>query len=284
MSETAIVHARSAELARPFEFTAEQRQIIRDTFANGATDSEFAVLMEVAKARRLNPLLKQIYFVKRWDSQKRREVWSTQISIEGLRSVAERTDQYDGQDEPDWQYDKDGKLLLCRVKVYRKGVPRPFVGVAHFSEYVQMTKEGKVTKFWSEKPHVMISKCAEAVALRKGFPEDTADLYIPEEMQGGVEESPITAPPVPSKLPESVDADFSEAPTEPVEMTAEEQVAEYKEKIAEAPTLTQLTAVGAALSKKPEAVRNALREAYKMRREMLTSAGVVPNGAGHAAT
>ena len=53
-------------------FSDEQQQMIRDTFANGASDSEFAWLMEVARARRLNPLFRQIHFVARWDSKKKR--------------------------------------------------------------------------------------------------------------------------------------------------------------------------------------------------------------------
>ena len=77
--------------------------MIRDTYANGATDSEFAVLMEVAKVRKLNPLLRQVHFVKRWDNQRKRDVWAVQIGIDGLRAVAQRTGEYDGQDEPEFE-------------------------------------------------------------------------------------------------------------------------------------------------------------------------------------
>ena len=113
------------ELAAALEFTPEQRQMIRDSFANGASDEEFAVLMEIAKARRLNPLLRQIHFVSRWDSQKHRSVWSAQVSIDGLRAIAERTGLYAGQDEPEFSENPDGTLKLCKVRVYRKDWPRP---------------------------------------------------------------------------------------------------------------------------------------------------------------
>jgi phage recombination protein Bet len=164
-------------------FTAEQEQLIRDSFANGASNQEFQVLMAVAKARRLNPLLKQIHFVDRWDRQKNRKVWSTQVSIDGLRAIAERTGRYDGQDEPVYEYDSKGGLERAKVRVYRRDWNRPAVGVALFAEYAQTTKEGGLTSFWREKPHVMLAKCAEALAIRKAFPEDTAGLYVPEEMQ-----------------------------------------------------------------------------------------------------
>jgi phage recombination protein Bet len=173
--------------AMPLVFTEEQRQMIRDSFAGGASDEEFAVLMEIAKARRLNPLLKQVHFVARWDSQKGREVWSTQVSIDGLRAIAERTGIYAGQDEPEFIEGPDGALKACKVKVYRKDWERPAVGVAYFAEYVQTRFDKKAgrqvtSSFWQRMPHTMLAKCAESLALRKAFPEDTSGLYTPEEM------------------------------------------------------------------------------------------------------
>ena len=35
------------------EFSEEQQAMIRDAYANGATDKEFAVLLEIARARKL---------------------------------------------------------------------------------------------------------------------------------------------------------------------------------------------------------------------------------------
>src|SRR5574343_162125 len=85
----------------PF-FSPEQEKMILDSFLGGASPREAAVLMEVAKTRRLSPLLKQIFFVKRWDSVKRQEVWAYQTSIDGLRAIAERTGRYRGQTKPEW--------------------------------------------------------------------------------------------------------------------------------------------------------------------------------------
>jgi phage recombination protein Bet len=182
---TEIVKASSNGIQQhgtPLDFTPEQRKLILDSFLNGASEAEAAVLMELAKLRRLNPITRQIHFVKRWDGEKQREVWSAQVGIDGFRSIAERTGVYDGQDEPIFEYDAQGNLKSCKVAVYRKDVSRPFVGVAHFGEYCQKKKDGRLTRMWAEKPHIMISKCAEALAFRKGFPEDTSGLYTPEEM------------------------------------------------------------------------------------------------------
>lgn len=172
-----------ASVEQKMHFSDDQLRMIRDTYANGASESEFQMLMAIAKARKLNPLFRQIWFVNRWDSQKNKLVWSPQVSIDGLRCIAERSGLYDGQDEPEFIYEEGHKTPSCvKVRIYKKGIPRPFVGVAHFSEYVAKKKDGKPTQMWSEKPHIMISKCAEALALRKAFPEDMAGLYVPEEM------------------------------------------------------------------------------------------------------
>lgn len=167
----------------PLEFTPEQRKIILDSFLNGASAAEAAVLMELAKIRRLNPITRQIHFVKRWNANRNCETWEAQVGIDGFRTIAERTGLYDGQDEAEFGYNQAGnQLVWCKVRVYRKDWSRPAVGLAHYAEYVQKKKDGAITKMWAEKPHVMLAKCAEAIAFRRGFPDDTSGLYTAEEM------------------------------------------------------------------------------------------------------
>lgn len=172
-----IVHGYAAE-----RFSADQKKLILDTCCQGANESEAQALIAVAEARGLNPLLGECYFVQRWDSNKGRNVWAVQASIDSLRIRAESTGLYHGQDEPEYEYDpKSGELILARVRVYRSDWPRPSIGVARWSEYVQKTKEGKPTKFWLTSPHNQLAKCAEALAIRKAFPKQLAKLYIKEE-------------------------------------------------------------------------------------------------------
>lgn len=190
MSNAIQLHSVTGEVStyQPVElsFTEEQEEMIRANFSTGATESEFQVLMAVAKARRLNPLLRQVHFVKRWDKQRNDGrggwAWAVQVSIDGLRAIAERTRLYDGQDEPEFEHDQNGRITLARVRVYKKGIARPFVGVARWNEYVQTTKEGNPSRFWKDMPYTMLGKCAEALAIRKAFPEDSGGLMVQEEM------------------------------------------------------------------------------------------------------
>lgn len=190
-----VAIAKTDASMQPF-FTPDQERMILSSFLGGASKQEASVLMEVARVRRLNPLLRQIHFVKRWDSQKREEVWSYQTSIDGLRAVAERTGRYQGQTKAEW-CGKDGVWrdvwladeppAAARVGVYKQGFNEPCYAVAKWTAFVQTKKDGGPTHFWSKMGDLMLAKCAEALAIRRAFPEDTSGLYTEDEMGEAVD-------------------------------------------------------------------------------------------------
>lgn len=174
---------------RAIVFNEKQWAMVR-SFFNGADEEEMQVLGEMAAARGLDPLSGQVHFVMRMtkdpnnpDGPKIRK-WAIQVSIDGFRSIADDTGLYDGQDEPEFEYPpgKDGQPnrsappMLAKVRIWRKGIARPFVGIAHLAEFTQRNH------MWSDKPHVMLAKCAEAQGMRKAFPLDLGGLHAPEEL------------------------------------------------------------------------------------------------------
>ena len=70
------------------------------------------------------------------------------------------------------------------------GVRVPFAGdKVRWLETVATTKDGAPNSMWKQRPYGQISKCAEAAALRKAFPEELGNEYAAEEMGNKIDNS-----------------------------------------------------------------------------------------------
>ena len=70
-------------------FDNERLELIRRTLLKGATDDEFSLFIDVCRRTGLDPVARQLYAVRRWDSRERREVMQTQISIDGAKELVQ---------------------------------------------------------------------------------------------------------------------------------------------------------------------------------------------------
>lgn len=185
--------------------TPKHLDLIKTQIAKKATPEEFDLFIMMARRTRLDPLLKQLYFMKYKDNRKSNEagcrcygectcgkaVYSPATyvtSIDGYRIIAHRTNDFAGIDEPEYTRPTPTSLPShCTVKVWRKSSSRPFSATVKFSEYTT----GK--QMWASMPETMIAKVAEAHALRKAFPQDLSGIYTTDEMDQADKATPVHA-------------------------------------------------------------------------------------------
>jgi phage recombination protein Bet len=158
---------------------SEQIEIIKQQIAKGASDAQLAMFSQVCQKTGLDPFSRQIYCIMRGGSP------TIQISIDGFRTIAARSNLYGGS-TTEWCGDDgiwrdvwlSGKPpAAAKTTVWRRGCPNPFTGVARYGAYSQGNS------MWSKMPDTMIAKVSEALALRKAFPAELSGLYSSEEME-----------------------------------------------------------------------------------------------------
>jgi hypothetical protein len=79
-------------------------------------------------------------------------------------------------------------------------------------------------------PSVMIGKCAEAQALRAGFPADLSGVYSSDEMEQAVEPVTVTSTPAPA-LPAGDDKVFTAGKAAIAKATNMEALAKVTERM-----------------------------------------------------
>lgn len=162
-----------------------QIDLIKRTIAKNATDDELQMFLHIARRTGLDPFARQLYAVKRWDRQANREVMAVQTGIDGYRLVAERTGRYAPGPAPTYEYDDNLNVVTATAYVKKQtddGTWHDVAATAHLAEYAQKDRQGNPTRFWANMPHVMLSKVAEALALRRAFPMELSGIYTTDEM------------------------------------------------------------------------------------------------------
>lgn len=153
---------------------------------NGAiTDQETLMFIELCKAQKLNPFIREAYLIKFGNSPANivvgKDVFVKRAyrnpNFEGMRAgivtvnksgeMIEREGSLKGIDE---------RLVGGWCEVYVKDMKFPIKSTVSLEEY------SKSQATWKQMPCVMIRKCAIVTALREAFPEDLQGLYDASEM------------------------------------------------------------------------------------------------------
>lgn len=217
MSTTAL---ERVEPAQPGAITAIQRMspdqvaVIKQTVAQGATDAELAMFLELANRYQLDPFAREIWCICEMKNGQRVPDKAAQImaSRDGYLAIANRHPMFDGMEsdvvcegdtfqrkggQVEHSYGaKRGAIIGAYALVYRKDRSRPAYFFAPWNDYGPRNASSAWSP-WAKYPSAMNIKVAEAMALKRAF--SISGLVTEEEIgtqpQGSL---PQDAPPAPS--------------------------------------------------------------------------------------
>jgi phage recombination protein Bet len=174
-----------------YGLTKSEVEVVKNTVAKGASDEELKLFLYTAHNKGLDPMTGQIHFVKRGGSM------TIQTGIDGYRAIAERSGNLISIGEPqhteaeqsdktalekklNLDFPKKSKVVVTRT---RENVEEPVEvsATARWNEYKKVYN-GNLGRMWKKMPYLMLGKCAEALALRKAFPQNLSGLYTNAEM------------------------------------------------------------------------------------------------------
>jgi phage recombination protein Bet len=153
--------------------------------ASNLTQAEVTQFIEIAQGFGLNPFKREIYASKYGNN------FSVIVGYETYIKRAERSGRLSG-----WNVTTEGGIddgsLKAIITIHRNDFTHPFVHEVFYVEYVQRTKEGRPTKFWSDKPYTMIKKVAMAQGFRLCFSDELGGMpYTADELPEHVGQNQI---------------------------------------------------------------------------------------------
>ena len=172
--------------------------VLESSLYPGASKESIKLVIGYCKASGLDPMQKPVHIVPMWDSKASRMRDVIMPGVGSYRTQAARSGQYAGVTEPEFGPDVTENIggveitypVWCRVTVKRRlpsGEIVEFSAVERWKENyaVKGGKEKSIAPnaMWAKRPYGQISKCAEAQALRKAFPEVGAQPTA-DEMEG----------------------------------------------------------------------------------------------------
>ena len=161
----------------------------------GAADDSKLMAIDYCKSRGLDIMKKPCHIVPMnvKDAKTGQYSWRDIImpGIAEIRITADRSGKYAGQDAPifgpivEMEFGKTFHSVpeFCTVTVYKiiSGQRVSFTHTEFFEEVCNTTKDGNLNSMWTKRKRGQLSKCAEAGALRKAFPEESGGIIAAEE-------------------------------------------------------------------------------------------------------
>lgn len=215
----------TSDTGTPVQITPQD---VKNTLCPGATDKEVAMFLELCRAQRLNPWIKDAYLVKYGNGPA--------SIITGKETFTKRANA-----NPAFKGMEHGVVFMRKTPqgvtvekregaaIYKKAGEELLGGWARvhvdgkMPVYAELALEEYTTgkSNWAKMPAVMINKCAQVAALRLAFPDAFQGLYAAEEMGRAGEATRGS-----ESKPAPVDLEYNDATGEVVTVVGVEAEAE----------------------------------------------------------
>lgn len=157
------------------------------------TNEELFMFMNLCKYSHLNPFTREVYLIKYGDRNPATMVVGKDVHLKRAKRHPEFAGLQAGiilQGKDGGFYDREGtfydpeteKLAGGWARVKINGWQCDLYASVSLCEYIGKKSNGEVNGQWASKPATMIRKVAIVQALREAFPEDTAGMYVQEEL------------------------------------------------------------------------------------------------------
>lgn len=203
---TDVIIKLPAPVARRGITEAQWRTLANNLYP-GASSESVIMVWDYCAARKLDPLKKPCHIVPMKVKQGNDYVWRDVVmpGIYEYRTTATRTGLYLGHSKP--EYGPPAEYLgvvapeWCDFTVYRWNKEAQFKAEypvrVMFAEcaattFDKTTRQKKINDRWTTAPLQMMTKCAEAAALREAFPDELGGTHTVEEMEGKAMEVDVT--------------------------------------------------------------------------------------------
>ena len=190
--------SRAPVVIEPFDVNKSMLKMLRDQY-KALNSSEFDQFIATASSMGLNPIKRQIAPIIFNANKPEKRQMALVTTIMGLRAIADRTGCY-RPDPKNPIFERDEELISsinplgiisCSVfpQKHTQGEWSNSPGQVFWDEIAPIIQYGseparldKRTP-WPNRPRGQIAKCAEADALRRGWPEDFSNIYVEDEVQ-----------------------------------------------------------------------------------------------------
>lgn len=174
----------------------------------GARPDSALMVWDYCKVRRLDPMKKPCHIVPMRVKNTRTGQWEWRdVVMPGIyeyRTTAHRTGLYNGHTEPTYgeeiEFAGVKAPAWCAMTALRWNAKTAkdmqFPVKVYFREVVAIKQDGSANERWSRAPIQMLTKCAEAAALREAFPEEFGGESTAEEREGKDEAPTVTSEPI----------------------------------------------------------------------------------------